>query len=381
VKLDVTVAFDALGDVPALAREAEALGIDGLWTAETRHDPFLPLALAAEHTRRVSLGTAIAVAFPRSPTVVAHTAWDLQAASGGRVILGLGTQVKGHIERRFSVPWTSPGPRLREYILALRAIWAAWQGGGPVNFRGQHYAITLMTPFFAPGPIEHPHIPIYVAAVNAYNLRLAGELCDGVHLHPFHSVRYLREFALPHVQAGLARGGRDRSAVTLAISTFMITGRSADELGRAREFVRAQIAFYASTRTYEPVLAAHGWQDLTPRLHRKSVEGDWAGMAALVTDEMLGAYAVEAPLDELGPALRERYGDLVDRVAPYVPLERRTSPEELRTLASALRRPSAPRPRPPRLSPAARARHRPARPSPWHPPPPPSAARGARVGA
>jgi probable F420-dependent oxidoreductase len=337
VKVDVTLAIDALGDVPGIAREAEGLGFDGLWTAETRHEPFLPLALAAEHTRRVSLGTAIAVAFPRSPTVVAHTAWDLQAASGGRVILGLGTQVKGHIERRFSVKWTAPGPRLREYIQALRAIWDAWQARTPVNFRGEHYAVTLMTPFFAPGPIEHPRIPVYIAAVNAYNLRLAGELCDGVHLHPFHSVKYLREFALPHVDAGLARGGRSREAVARAASVFMVTGRTGDEIRRAREHARTQIAFYASTRTYEPVLAAHGWQDLTPRLHRKSVEGDWAGMAALITDEMLRVFAVEAPLDGLRAALDERYAGLLDRIAPYVALDRRTSSEELRRFAAALR--------------------------------------------
>jgi probable F420-dependent oxidoreductase len=335
--MDVTLAIDALGDVPGIVREAEALGFDGLWTAETRHEPFLPLALAAEHTRRVSLGTAIAVAFPRSPTVVAHTAWDLQAASGGRMILGLGTQVKGHIERRFSVSWTAPGPRLREYIQALRAIWGAWQARTPVNFRGEHYAVTLMTPFFAPGPIEHPRIPIYIAAVNAYNLRLAGELCDGVHLHPFHSVKYLREFALPHVEAGLARAGRSREAVARAASVFMVTGRTGDELRHAREHARTQIAFYASTRTYEPVLAAHGWQDLTPRLHRKSVEGDWAGMAALITDEMLRVFAVEAPLDGLRAALDERYAGLLDRIAPYVALDRRTSPEELRGVAGALR--------------------------------------------
>jgi probable F420-dependent oxidoreductase len=337
VKVDATLAIDDLGAVPTLARDAEDLGIDGLWTAETRHDPFLPLALAAEHTRRVSLGTAIAVAFPRSPTVVAHTAWDLQAASGGRMILGLGTQVKGHIERRFSVKWTAPGPRLREYILALRALWAAWQTQGPVNFRGEHYTITLVTPFFAPGPIEHPRIPVYIAAVNAYNLRLAGELCEGVHLHPFHSVKYLREFALPNIEAGLAKSGRSRDALATACSVFMITGRNAEETARAREHARAQIAFYASTRTYEPVLAAHGWEDLTPRLHRKSVEGDWAGMAALVTDEMLGVFAVEAPLDGLRPALDQRYGGLLDRIAPYVALERSTSREELRAFAKALR--------------------------------------------
>jgi probable F420-dependent oxidoreductase len=337
MQLDANIAVDDLRDVPALAREVEALGFDGLWASETKHDPFLPLALAAEHTRRAILGTSIAVAFPRSPTVVAHTAWDLQAASGGRFVLGLGTQVKGHNERRFSVKWTAPGPRLREYVLALRAVWECWQQRTPVNFRGEHYAITLMTPFFAPGPIEHPRIPIYVAAVNPYNLRLAGELCEGVHLHPFHSVRYLREFALPHIETGLRVGGRPRSAIALASSVFMVTGRNAAEMARARDFARRQIAFYASTRTYEPVLATHGWQDLLPRLHRKSVEGDWAGMAALVTDEMLDAFAVTAPLDDLGAALRARYDGLLDRIAPYLPLERRTERDELAAFATALR--------------------------------------------
>ncbi|MBI4011760.1 MAG: TIGR03617 family F420-dependent LLM class oxidoreductase [Candidatus Rokubacteria bacterium] len=337
MKLDINLAIDSLADVPALARDAEALGFDGLWTSETRHDPFLPLALAAEHTRRPSLGTAIAVAFPRSPTVVAHAAWDLQAASGGRLILGLGTQVKGHNERRFSVPWTAPGPRLRDYIRALRAIWECWQTGGRIDFRSEHYSITLMTPFFAPGPIEHPRIPIYVAAVNAYNLRLGGELCEGVHLHPFHSVKYLREFALPHIEAGLAKSGRRRSDITLATSVFMVTGRTPAERTQARDLARGQIAFYASTRTYEPVLAAHGWQDLMPRLHRKSVEGDWAGMASLVTDEMLATFAVEAPLDGLAEALRARYAGLLDRLAPYLPLETPTERGAIEALAAALR--------------------------------------------
>ena len=337
MKLDFNVAIDDLRDVPALARDAEALGFDGLWTAETKHDPFLPLALAAEHTRRVSLGTAIAVAFPRSPTVVAHTAWDLQAASGGRVVLGLGTQVKGHNERRFSVPWTAPGPRLRDYILALRALWECWQTGGRISFRSEHYTITLMTPFFAPRPIEHPRIPIYIAAVNPYNLRLAGELCDGVHLHPFHSVKYLREFALPHVEAGLAKTGRSRADLVLATSIFMVTGPTPAAVARAREEARAQIAFYASTRTYEPVLAAHGWADLLPRLHPKSVTGDWAGMAALVTDEMLKVFTVEAPWDGLAQALVERYGGLLDRIAPYLPLERRSERAEMEAFAAALR--------------------------------------------
>jgi probable F420-dependent oxidoreductase len=336
MKLDVNIAIDSLRDVPALARDAEGLGFDGVWSSETKHDPFLPLALAAEHTRGVSLGTAIVVAFPRSPTVVAHTAWDLQAVSEGRLILGLGTQVKGHNERRFSVPWSAPGPRLREYILALRALWECWQTGKPVNFRGDHYAITLMTPFFAPGPIAHPRIPIYIAAVNAYNLRLAGELCEGVHVHPFHSRKYLTDFALPHIEAGLAKAGRQRRDITLATSAFMISGRTPAEMAQARERARAQIAFYASTRTYEPVLAAHGWQDLMPRLHRKSVEGDWGGMAALISDEMLATFAVEAPLDGLAAALTERYAGLLDRLAPYLPLEGRTERDTIEGFAAAL---------------------------------------------
>jgi probable F420-dependent oxidoreductase len=337
MKIDINIAIDSLRDVPDLARQAEALGFDGVWASETKHDPFLPLALAAEHTSRVSLGTAIAVAFPRSPTVVAHTAWDLQAASGGRVLLGLGTQVKGHNERRFAVPWTAPGPRLRDYIGALRALWSSWQTGQRLDFRSDHYTLTLMTPFFAPAPIAHPAIPIYIAAVNAYNLRLAGELCEGVHLHPFHSAKYLREFALPHIEAGLAKSGRRRADIELVSSVFMVTGRTPAEIAAAREQARAQIAFYASTRTYEPVLAAHGWTELMPRLHRKSVEGDWAGMAALVTDEMLGAFAVEAPLDGLAAALTARYAGLLDRVAPYLALEGRADHGAIEAFAEALR--------------------------------------------
>jgi probable F420-dependent oxidoreductase len=336
MNLDIGLTTFDLQAVPAYARRAEEMGFGAIWSAETRHDPFLPLAVASTTTSRIGLGTAIAVAFPRSPMITAHIAWDLQKASGGRFILGLGTQVKGHNERRFSVPWSAPGPRLRDYIGALRAIWECWQTGGPMRFRSEHYSVTLMTPFFAPAPIAHPRIPIYVAAVNAYNLRLAGELCDGVHVHPFHSVAYLRDYALPHVEEGLRRSGRRREEVVLASSVFMVTGRSAAEIDAARERARAQIAFYASTRTYEPVLAAHGWQDLMPRLHRKSVEGDWAGMAGLVSDEMLAAFAVEAPLEGLAAALTARYRGLLDRVAPYLPLEARTERSAIEPLARAL---------------------------------------------
>lgn len=321
MKFDVNISLDNLLEVPALAREAEALGVDGLWTSETKRDPFFPLVLAAEHTQRVSLGTAIAVAFPRSPMILAHIAWDLAEASRGRFILGLGTQVKGHNERRFSVKWVSPGPRLREVVLALRAIWECWQNGAPLNFRGEFYTFTLMTPFFNPGPIHYPKIPIYLAAINPYNCRLVGELADGIQIHPFHSVKYLREAVLPYIEEGLQKAGRSRKDVTLVAPVFIITGRSTNEIEREKRSVKTQIAFYASTRTYQPVLDSHGWADLSSQLHRKSVEGDWTGMADLITDEMVEVYTVAGPLDEIPARLRQRYEGLVDRLSPYLAWE------------------------------------------------------------
>ncbi|MBI4242287.1 MAG: TIGR03617 family F420-dependent LLM class oxidoreductase [Candidatus Rokubacteria bacterium] len=305
------------------ARKVEALGFDCLWASETQHDPFLSLAVAATATSKIKLGTAIAVAFPRSPMITAHIAWDLQRASGGRFTLGLGSQVKGHIERRFSVKWEAPGPRLREVILALRAIWDCWQNGTKLNFKGQFYSFDLMIPFFNPGPIQHPRIPIYIAGVNRYMCRLAGELCEGLHVHPFNSPKYLREFVQPAVQEGLVKSGRSRKDFTFVAPVFTIVGDTEEELATARQSVRGQIAFYASTRTYEPVLAAHGWQDLTPKLHRKSVEGDWKGMAALISDEMLDAYAVTGTYATIGERIQERYAGLLDCVFLYETIQPR----------------------------------------------------------
>jgi probable F420-dependent oxidoreductase len=319
MKLDVYLLTPDLKTTPAFARAVEALGFDGLWCAETQHDPFLPLAVAASVTTRLRLGTGIAVAFPRSPMVVAHTAWDLQNASDGRFVLGLGSQVKAHNERRFSVKFESPGPKLREFVLALRAIWTAWQERTRLDFEGRFYRFDLMTPFFDPGPIPHPRIPIYIAGVNEHMCRIAGEVCDGLHVHPFHSATYLRECVHRWVGAGLAAAGRSRSDVTFFAAVFVVLGDTEAEQREAREAVRRQIAFYASTRTYEPVLAAHGWQDLAPRLHRKSVEGDWAGMAALVTEEMVDTYAVTGTFATIGDRIRERYAGLLDRIAFYVP--------------------------------------------------------------
>ena len=308
-----------LTSIPDYARKVEALGYDCLWSAETQHDPFLPLAVAATVTSRIKLGTSIAVAFPRSPMILAHIAWDLAKASGGRFILGLGSQVKGHNERRFSVKFESPAPKMREVVLALRAIWDCWQNGTKLNFKGQFFRFDLMTPFFNPGPIEHPHVPIYIAGVNPAMCRVAGEVGDGLHVHPFNSPKYLREIVRPAVDEGMAKPGRARADFTYVTSSFVVIGDTEQEIARAKRAVKQQIAFYASTRTYEPVLAAHGWQDLVPQLHRKSVEGDWKGMAELITEEMLETYAVVGSWATIGARLKERYAGLLDRTAFYQP--------------------------------------------------------------
>jgi probable F420-dependent oxidoreductase len=321
VKLDVGMLTHDLKSIPSYARKVEALGFDCLWSSETQHDPYLPLAVAATVTTTIKLGTAIAVAFPRSPMITAHIAWDLQNASGGRFILGLGSQVKGHNERRFSVKFESPGPKLREIVLALRAIWDCWQNGTRLNFKGQFYRFDLMTPFFAPGPIEHPKIPVYISGVNAYMCRVAGEVCDGLHVHPFNSPKYLREYVHPAVEDGMRTSGRRREDFTYVTSSFVVVGDTEQEIRANTQAVKQQIAFYGSTRTYEPVLAAHGWQDLVPHLHRKSVEGDWKGMADLITDEMLSTYAVVGTYDTIGARLKERYAGLLDRTALYQPYQ------------------------------------------------------------
>jgi probable F420-dependent oxidoreductase len=317
LRLDLGVHAIGLRAVAHEARRAEAMGFDCLWSAETKHDPFLPLAVAAVNTERLRLGTAIAVAFPRSPMVLAHTAWDLQKASGGRFALGLGTQVKSHNERRFAVRWEPPGPRLREVVLALRAIWECWQNGSPLDFRGASYRFDLMTPFFNPGPIEYPRIPIYLAAVNPYMCRLAGELGDGIHIHSFHSAKYLREVIHPAVAEGRRASGRPTRDFTVRASTMVVLGDTPEELEQNRQAVKQQIAFYASTRTYQAVLAVHGLDHLVPQLHAKSLAGDWTGMADLISDEALEHFAVTATWETLGQKLRERYDGICDRTQIY----------------------------------------------------------------
>jgi probable F420-dependent oxidoreductase len=309
---------DYLKRMDRTARAAEDLGFAGLWTSETKHDAFLPLAVAANATDGIDLGTSVAIAFSRSPMETAQTAWDLQSLSDGRFILGLGTQVRAHVERRFSMPFDRPAARLREYVLALRAIWGSFQTEGPLRFEGEFYRHTLMTPFFNPGPISHPEIPVYVAGVNTKLAHLAGELCDGFHVHPFHSPEYLRRTVKPAIAEGARGAGRPAEGVELAASVFVVSGGA--DAGEQREAVRSQISFYASTPTYRTVLEAHGWEPVGERLGVLAREKKWREMPALVTDEMLEAFVVEAAPEELGPALEERYSGLVDRVSLYLPL-------------------------------------------------------------
>ncbi len=319
MKVDVALTAPSLETVPSFVRAAERTGFDAVWSSETRHDPFFPLLLGAEHSQRISLGTAVAIAFPRSPTVMAQIAWDLQAFSRGRFILGLGTQVKAHIERRFGMPWEAPVAKLREYILALRALWRTWQTGERLNVRGRFYKLTLMTDFFNPGPIETPHIPIFIAGVNRGLIRLAGELCEGFHVHPFHSPEYLRQIVLPALREGLERGRRQRADIELASTVFVITGETEAERERNREVVRRQLAFYASTPSYRIVLAIHGWEAVGERLSYLAARKRWDEMPSLITDEMLNTYAVEADWEALPYVLQERYTGLLDRIALYYP--------------------------------------------------------------
>jgi probable F420-dependent oxidoreductase len=337
MKIDTGLVTADLREVPRLAAHAEQLGFEGLWTAEAGHDPYLPCAVAASATERAIIGTNIAVAFPRSPLVHAQVAWDLQVASRGRFVLGLGTQVKGHNERRYSVRWDQPGPRMREMIQLIRHIWDVWQHGTRPNFQGKFYQLSLMTPFFSPPPMEWPKIPIYIAGVNPYMCKLAGELADGFHVHPFHSVKYLRETVLPNIEAGLAKTGRSRGDIALATTGFVIGGANREEIERAKGAVRQQLAFYASTRTYQTVLDSHGWGETSQKLNERAAKGDWTGMADLITDEMLEVYAVEGTWDQVPALLRKKYEGIIDRLAFYVSVRPGAEDDRWRRLVAACR--------------------------------------------
>jgi probable F420-dependent oxidoreductase len=328
MKLDAALPPVHLKDIPAIAKAAEEIGFDALWTQETQHDPFLPCPLIAEHTSRLNFGTAIAVSFARSPANIAYTAWDLAEQSNGRFMLGLGTQVKAHIERRFGQPWPeSVTGKLREQIQVIRAFWDCWQNGTKLNYRGEYYKITLMSPFFNPGPLPFPlgeglverSIPIYIAGVNTGLAKLAGELCDGFHVHPFHSTRYLREVILPAIEEGAKKESRKRKDVSILVNAFVAT--TPEEMN----FARAQLSFYASTPSYRPVMDLHGWVGVAEKLSAHAARGEWAEMPMLITDEILSEFCLITEGDKLGAELKERYNGIADRLTiytPFVPGER-----------------------------------------------------------
>ena len=314
MNLDVQIFSGSLQDMPALAQAAEAIGFKTLWLSETQHDPFLPGPLIAEHTRDLRFGTAVAISFARSPAVLAYPAWDLAQASGGRFILGLGTQVKGHIERRFGMPWPeSVTGKLREQIEVIQALWRTWQTGEPLRYRGEYHKAILMTPFFNPGPIDFPDIPIYIAGVNTGLARLAGEAADGFIVHPYHTPQYLDEVILPVIEDGARRGARDLGSIGIFVSAFVATN------DQEMELARQQISFYASTPSYRRVMEHHGWTEVADELSNLASKKRWMEMPALITDELLETIAVIAERDTLPHALQERYGHIADHLALYLP--------------------------------------------------------------
>ncbi|MBI3926714.1 MAG: TIGR03617 family F420-dependent LLM class oxidoreductase [Armatimonadetes bacterium] len=331
MKIDIAYT-GTLADVAQAARRAESEGFSGLWVPETQHDPFFFMLRAADATTRLEVGTAIAVSLARSPMTLAQTAWDLAALSKGRFLLGLGSQIRAHITRRFSMPWDRPVQQMREQIQALRAIWDAFQNGTPLDFRGRYYRMDLLTPFFSPGPIEHPHIPIGLAAVGPKMTELAAELADFIVLHPFTNLEYLERETLPAIERGLRKAGRQRQDVTVLGSLFAITG---DEKSQARldRLIRRQISFYGSTPAYYPVLEALGLGDLARTLHGMSRQGDWEGMAGRITDEVMEPFCIRASRQELPRRIQERFARIYDRVMLTVPLLDRL-PEGARAGAS-----------------------------------------------
>jgi probable F420-dependent oxidoreductase len=345
MKFDLELPVQARSPAEAgpLAVEAERHCYDGVWAAEGGHDPFIQIAVAAGVTSDIQLGTGIAVAFARSPMTVAYAANDLQLLSNGRFILGLGSQVRAHIERRFSMPWSHPASRMREYVAALRAIWRSWQEGSTLKFEGEYYRHTLMPAFFRPPPNPFGAPPVMVAAVGPLMTKVAAEVADGVLLHPFTTERYIREVSVPIVDRALVETGRPRDLLQVSCSVLIASGWDDEALEVARRAVRSTVAFYGSTAAYRPVLELHGWGDLQTELAKLARAGRWEEMAAIVSDEVLDAFAVSGPPDAAAEILVRNFGTLADRVSFHAPYEPQpnvmkqimdTARDTLRTLTS-----------------------------------------------
>ena len=337
MKLDTQMQVFAFDAITREAQRYERMGFDCVWTFEAAHDPFMPLALAATATERLQIGTNISVAFGRSPFAMAQTAWDLQRGSGGRFRLGLGTQVRAHIERRFSMPFDHPAARVTDYIRCVRAVWDTFQNGARPRYEGPYYQFRLMNPFFNPGPIEHPDIPIYLAGVNPRMCRAAGEVADGFHVHPMHSVSYLKSVVLPALEAGARLENRSVSDIELYAPVFAISGETQAERDAVEREVRQQIAFYASTPSYRVLLEHHGYDSLGVELSALMRKGDMAAMPKLVPDALMEEIAVAASPSALPAKLRQRYEGLLHRVSLYFPIPADAPEAQWRDFVTAFR--------------------------------------------
>jgi probable F420-dependent oxidoreductase len=335
VQVFTTVPLHHVGDAPEVFEQLERVGYDGGFTYETSHDPFIPLALAASRTTSLRLGTAVAIGFARTPMTLANLGYDLQDLSRGRFILGLGSQIRPHITKRYSMPWSRPAARMREMVLAIRAIWDAWDGIAPLAFKGEFYTHTLMTPVFDPGPHAYGRAPIHLACVGPKMTAVGAEVADGIMVHPFSTRKSLEEITMPGIERGLAAAGRDRADLEVVVVCMVATGRTGRELDEAIAVVRGQLAFYGSTPAYAPVLECHGWGDLHPKLNALSKQGRWADMAALVPDEVVETIAVVGLRDEIGPAVRARVAGLADTVS--IECTRRPDPEHFADIVASVR--------------------------------------------
>ena len=319
MKVDGGIMNADLANAGSQAKRLESIGYRGAMTAETAHDPFFPLLLAAQETEKIELITSIAVAFGRNPMNLANIGHDLNSFSKGRFILGLGSQIRPHITKRFSMPWSKPAARMRELISATRAIWDCWHNGTPLAFDGEFYTHTLMTPMFTPTDTEYGAPKVFLAAVGPLMTEVAGEVADGILIHAFTTQKYLKEVTLPAVEKGLAKAGRSRDDFEISYPGFIVTGRTEEEFNATKTAVCKQIAFYGSTPAYAPVLGVHGWGDLQPELNRMSKEGKWDEMGTLITDDILEEFAVVAELDDVVDKFRARWDGLIDRTNGSIP--------------------------------------------------------------
>jgi probable F420-dependent oxidoreductase len=326
-----------IGHIAEVSKRMESLGFDGVTTPEAGHDPFLPIPLIAEHTNEISIGTNVAIAFPRSPMVTAQIAWDLQQLSGGRFRLGLGTQVKAHVSRRYATPWTSaPGPRMREYLQCMRAMFETFQGGEPSFFEGDHYSFSLMNPFFNPGPIDYAPPEILIAAVNPYMARLSGELCDGLRLHPISTFDFTKKCVIPAVEDGAQKAKRPMSEIDVIGAPFLCLAKDEEGVRAAMEDQKQHIAFYASTPTYHSVLEHHDWLDTAEQLHRMTRAGKWTELATCISDDMLEEWAIISTWDDFPSKCRARCDGIFDTVLLDLPPEARAEEDFVRSTVSAL---------------------------------------------